>query len=491
MKAQNRQFDFKGCEEDQLENKRLLESYKLQLDAIMEHSHDSIYISDGLGNPINMNKSFTELVGAPRDELMQLHVSELITKGYIPESVVLAVLKEKKHITKMINYRNGRETIVTGVPVFSHLGEIIAVVCNLRDLTQLKSMERDLKEAKKLTEEYRRHLAGFFEEGKIPFSDLICKSFEMTRIKNKAYKVAEVDANVLITGETGVGKDVIARLIHATSKRAEAGSFIKVDCASIPEQLLEAELFGYERGSFTDARKEGKIGRLELAHNGTLFLDEIADLPLRLQVKLLNALQERKITRIGGLSAREINFRIISATNRDLEKMIQEGTFREDLYFRLNVVPIKIPPLRSRREDISPLVEYFLESFNKRYDLDKTVEAEVIDFLENYDWPGNVRELSNVIEQMIVLSHHNLISTEDLPEKIVNYKSYKQFEYRAARTLQKGLTGQCLKEMLEVFEKSMIEKIINQSETLKEASERLGIDISTLTRKRQKYGIVS
>ncbi|WP_366922210.1 sigma 54-interacting transcriptional regulator [Metallumcola ferriviriculae] len=465
------------------------EHYKLQLEALMEHSYDGIYISDGEGNPVNMNEAFAEFIGVSRDELFHLHVSELISKGYIPESVVMEVLEQKKEVTRMINYRTGKETIVTGVPVLNEAGEIFLVICNLRDLTELKTSERELKETKKITEEYRQHIASFFEDIKQqPFGQLIYRSRKMNNIKQKADKVAQVDTNVLITGETGVGKDIIARVIHQLSKRVHQGSFIKVDCASIPEQLLEAELFGYEKGSFTDARKDGKIGRLELASNGTLFLDEIGELPVRLQVKLLNVIQDRKVTRIGGLHAQDINFRVICATNRNLEQMIKEGSFREDLYFRLKVVTIQIPPLRERKEDIRPLAEYYMGVFNKRYDLQKIITEDVMKALMNYDWPGNVRELANVVEQMLVLSSSQNITLVDLPDKILEYQKLECAKVVPEQTHETNY-GSNLKESVDKFEKMFIEKIIKESETIKQAADRMGIDVSTLTRKRQKYGI--
>lgn len=363
------------------------------------------------------------------------------------------------------------------------------VICNLRDLTELKTSERELKETKKITEEYRQHIASFFEDIKQqPFGQLIYRSRKMNNIKQKADKVAQVDTNVLITGETGVGKDIIARVIHQLSKRVHQGSFIKVDCASIPEQLLEAELFGYEKGSFTDARKDGKIGRLELASNGTLFLDEIGELPVRLQVKLLNVIQDRKVTRIGGLHAQDINFRVICATNRNLEQMIKEGSFREDLYFRLKVVTIQIPPLRERKEDIRPLAEYYMGVFNKRYDLQKIITEDVMKALMNYDWPGNVRELANVVEQMLVLSSSQNITLVDLPDKILEYQKLECAKVVPEQTHETNY-GSNLKESVDKFEKMFIEKIIKESETIKQAADRMGIDVSTLTRKRQKYGI--
>lgn len=458
-----------------------IEHYKMQLEAIMKCSYDGIYIADGQGNPINMNESFAQLIGVNREELHGLHTSELVAKGYIPESVVLEVLKQKQQVTKMINYRTGRETIVTGVPVFNQQGKITLVICNLRDLTELKKMERELEDNKKLTDEYRRNLASLYE--KTDDLAFISQSHEMDVIKNIVNKVAKVDANVLITGETGVGKDVIARLVHQLSSRADTGSFVKVDCAAIPEQLLEAELFGYEKGSFTDARKSGKIGRIELAQNGTLFLDEIGELPLRLQVKLLNVLQEHKITRIGGLHPRKINFRVISATNRNLEQMIKNKEFREDLYFRLNVVKITVPPLRERKDDILPLSNYFLDLFNNKYNLAKKIDSEVIEYLKKHDWPGNVRELANIIEQMVVLSSNQNVKLVDLPDKISKNKKLED----DMNTETDLCSRYNLKTLIDEYEKKIIQNAIHQTKTLKEAANQLGIDISTLTRKRIKY----
>lgn len=259
--------------------------------------------------------------------------------------------------------------------------------------------------------------------------------------------------------------------------------FVKISCGAIPEHLLESELFGYEAGAFTGACKKGKPGLFEVAANGTVFLDEVAELPLSLQVKLLNVLQDKTFMRVGGIKEISTNARIIAATNKDLEEQVRKGAFRADLYYRLNVIPIVIPPLRARRGDILPLVSHFLRVFNERYGFKRTISPEALDCLVKYDWPGNVRELQNVIEFLVVMTEDDVIEIHNLPQNIV--------ESVEGKGTAKSTSGKMtLKDALEEYERSLITRVLIEQGTLKEAADSLGIDISTLTRKKQKYGLI-
>jgi len=291
-------------------------------------------------------------------------------------------------------------------------------------------------------------------------------------------QIAPTKSNVLILGESGTGKSLIAELIHKNSPRRD-GPFISINCAAIPETLLEAELFGYKKGAFTGAVSDKK-GLIELANGGTLFLDEIGDLPLGLQAKLLKFLETYEFIPLGDIHKKHVDIRLISATNKDLEKLIKEGKFREDLYYRLSVIELRIPPLRERKEDIPVLVYYFIEQVSKHYN--KTVKGitnEALSCLLNYDWPGNVRELKNVIERAVILARDEYIRPQDLPEKI----------FKTSPSLELGV-GKSLKEALEEYEKLIILNTLKFCNYDKEKSaEVLGIDLATLYRKLKKFGI--
>lgn len=469
-------------EKDDRDEQSELWELQQQLNALIEQAHDGIYIADATGNPVNVNQACATIMGLPREKLLKTHPVELAQKGYIPEPVVPQVVEKRDKVTRVITYNSGREAIISCVPVFNRDGDITRIVCYLRDLGSPRVAQREVKLFKPLGEDYSKQIEELLSnEDRIALNGGVFRSRQMSEILTRALKAARIDSNVLITGETGVGKELIGRLIHQNSPRRAEGDFVKVDCAAIPEQLLESELFGYEKGAFTDARREGKAGRIELAHKGTLFLDEIGELPPTLQSKLLNTLQDRKVMRIGGLQAKEVDFRLIAATNRNLEEMVDLGRFRQDLFYRLNVIRIHVPPLRERKDDILALVAFFLKQFNERYKLNKTISAEVLEHLVDYTWPGNVRELANVIEQLIVMSQQDVVTVVDLLE----IKSF----HKSALSENQSSGGKRLKEAVEAYESKLIQEAVSKNATLKEAAEVLGIDLSTLVRKMRKLKI--
>jgi transcriptional regulator with PAS, ATPase and Fis domain len=302
----------------------------------------------------------------------------------------------------------------------------------------------------------------------------------MENILQLAAKIADVDSTVFILGESGVGKEVIARFIHKRSHR-DKGPFVKINCGAIPETLLESELFGYETGAFTGAKRQGKPGLIEMANEGTLFLDEIGELPLNLQVKLLQVLQEHRLVRIGGIKPITVNIRVIAATNRDIENMVKKGEFREDLFYRLNVVPITIPPLRERRDDIIPLIYHFLEEYNRKYDKAKKISAEAKDILIKYNWPGNVRELENTVERLVVTVEEDVILPHHLPENL------KEINIPLKVVNVDGIIP--LKDAVEMVERQLLHKAVEQCNSTYDIAKILGVNQSTVVRKIQKYGI--
>ncbi|SFG80742.1 regulatory protein, Fis family [Desulfotomaculum arcticum] len=312
---------------------------------------------------------------------------------------------------------------------------------------------------------------------------IIAQSVEMKELLRTAMQVAKVDCTVLLLGESGTGKEVLAKLIHKYSERS--GPLVKVNCGAIPETLLESELFGYEYGAFTGAKREGSAGKFEQAHKGIILLDEIGDLPLHLQVKLLRILQEKEVIRIGSSKAKPIDTRVIAATNKNLYKMVQEGKFREDLFYRLNVIPLKIPPLRERRGDIMPLIYFFKKKFEQKYKHKMNCSSEVIRVFMSYDWPGNVRELENVIERIYVISAPGeLVTQEILIRDYLNIHREKQL----TKTISvHGLTS--LKTAVEEVERQLITIALNEFKTLKQVALALNVDESTVSRKIKKLNI--
>lgn len=312
---------------------------------------------------------------------------------------------------------------------------------------------------------------------------IVAQSTEMKELLRTATQVAKVDCTVLLLGESGTGKEVLAKLIHKNSDRP--GPLVKVNCGAIPETLLESELFGYEHGAFTGAKREGSAGKFEQAHKGTILLDEIGDLPLHLQVKLLRILQEKEVIRIGSSNAKQIDTRVIAATNKDLHKMVQEGKFREDLFYRLNVIPLKMPPLRERKGDIMPLIYFFKKKFEQKYKHKMDCSSEVIRVFMSYDWPGNVRELENVIERVYVISAPSeLITQEILIRDYLNIHRQKQL---AGTVSVHGLTS--LKTAVEEVERQLLTLALNEFRTLKQIALALGVDESTISRKIKKLNI--
>ena len=457
-----------------------LEETKADLEAVFESSHDGLVVADRDGTMIRVNSSYEKITGVPREEVVGVKAAELIARGIISESATLKVLQDGLDVTFSQVFRTGRHSIVTGSPIFGDNGEIVRVVTNIRDMTEIYRLKEELIETKKQVDQYSQVVETLTEE-QLFNESLIFKSDEMEKVKIAAIKFAKVDAPILITGESGVGKEVIADLIYKNSLRKNA-PFLKLNCGAIPEALLESELFGYEGGAFSGASKEGKVGLFELANHGTILLDEVGELPLSLQVKLLRFVQQKEFYKIGGKKIIKIDVRLLTATNRDLEKMMVEKQFRSDLFYRLNVLKIHVPPLRERVEDIIVLTNYFLKKYNEQYNMDKKISEEIYHVFTLYNWPGNVRQLENLIERLVVICDKDEISLEYLPIEMRNtyvdfpsdVNDYKELTYAEAR---------------ETFEKKLFQTAIKKYKTTRKVAEKLGIDHSTVVKKAAKYGI--
>ena len=453
-----------------------------EMDAIIDSSFDGLYITDGRAVTLRINKAIKRMTGLGEEELLNKSMSELVETGVLSRSASLVVLETKKPCTTTLVTVTGTTLLVSATPVFDENEEIFRVVTSVRDISELNMLKQKVEQLEGL----KKHFEFQMKEMKTRLSeDLIFKNREMEKIIYQAMKIAEVDSTVLISGESGVGKEVIGDIIQRNSSRSK-GPFVKLNCAAIPENLLESELFGYEPGAFTGARKEGKPGLFEVAHEGTLLLDEIGDIPLHLQVKLLRVLQQREIIRVGGTRPIPIDVRIIAITNRNLEEMVARGEFREDLYYRLNVIPIHVPALRERREDIPLLVRHFLDRFNQRYNLKKSISSGALELLMIYSWPGNIRQLENMIERLVVTTSAEVIEINNLPSCFLSTSPGESGNGNQPVSVSSIIP---LKQAVESLERQLLEKAFAVTNSCYKAAQLLEVDASTISRKASRYNI--
>ncbi len=444
---------------------------------MIEYSYDAVCIADGESRILLLNEAFEKVIGLSIQDTIGKRILDLVAAGITDTSATLKVLESGKQETVIINSLAGRQVLSTGVPVYDRDHHIERVFCNLRDVTDLVRLREEFSVSQRLASKYLLELQERKKNGALR-SQIITRNLTMKRLVDLIYRMAQVESSILILGESGVGKDLLAQMVHEASPRRETGSLVKVNCGAIPESLLESEFFGYTSGAFTGASSKGKVGYLETADKGTLFLDEIGELTLPLQVKLLSALQDRKVTRVGGTRPSPVDIRVVAATNRNLEHMVAEGKFREDLYYRLNVVPLKVPPLRERGGDIPFLLVHFLEQFNGKYGLHKRFSRDAIDALCNYPWPGNVRELMNLVERLAVTTEEDAIDIGQLPPRYL--------AGHANRTTFRLSPGRTLRQTVAEFEEDLIWNVATSAATREEAAHLLGISLSTLTRRLQR-----
>ncbi|WP_156187073.1 sigma 54-interacting transcriptional regulator [Bacillus sp. FJAT-27231] len=436
-----------------------------ELQTIYAASNEQIMAIQPSGEISNIAGAFLENFWQPysKGELIGQNIYELEAKGLFEPNIVDLCLKEKQRISITQSSRRNVKILSTAAPVMKK-GKLEKIIVLSRDVSTEEISERRQEES---------------DHSLVPdlTKKLVYRSQEMSELVKKLKEVAETESTVLITGESGAGKEVVASHIHSYSRRAEA-PFVTINCGAIPENLLESELFGHEKGAFTSA-VEKKKGLFEAADGGTIFLDEISEIPLHMQVKLLRVLQEREVVRVGGLVPIKVDVRVLAATNRSLRKMVATQTFREDLFYRLHVVPLQIPPLRRRKEDIAPLALSFLEKLNETYNKEKRLSREGLQLLESYQWPGNIRELQNVMERLVVIGKQEVISGDDVFRAVWDSESEEP-----GHLTVRGIMP--LKEAVQEVEDQLIRLALGKYKTAAKASDALGVSASTVSRRMKK-----
>ena len=468
-----------------------------RLIAILESSFDGIFVTDAQARPIWCNHSYEVISGLTAQEVLGVPMGELVRRGTISHSATLEALAQGQAVTINQTFTTGKRAVVTSTPIYDQTDQICLVVTNVRDISELIALQETLDHQRRLSARYQQEIAVIRDQ-LLHTPQLVAEDPATLNLLRIVGRAAQLDTVVLIQGETGTGKERIASYIHQNSPRARK-NFIRVNCGAIPESLAESELFGYERGAFTGANREGKPGLFEVAHEGTIFLDEVGELSLATQTKLLRVLQEKEITRVGGSKPIPIDVRVIAATNRDLQKCVTEGAFREDLYYRLSVFPVWVPPLRERKLDIPKLAASVIEELNQTYEHKKSLTVGAEATLLQYPWPGNVRELRNVMERAFIMSDGEEIQAEDLaildngslhtPKPISpTYGVEPQHPQSPAPAPEcPPLTEESLQAQVERFEAALIAQALAEAGSLRAAARRLQMDPATLLRRKKKY----
>jgi len=457
-------------------------NYKYIFQEILKMTDDGFIVVDKLGNVTDINEQYCDFLGRKKEDVVGSSILKVISNSKMID-IVSKKYREEGAIHKFLEGEAKESSndilLVNRSCVFDEQGDAIAGVAQVKfKLQTLDSAQKLMKEYSELQyykEEYKK-----VESNRHSFDIMIGKNKNFIKIKKSAMKFAKTDFPILITGETGTGKEVFAQSIHKNSNRREK-TMVSINCAAIPKDLIESELFGYEEGSFTGAKKGGKLGKFELANEGTIFLDEIGDMPYDMQSKLLRVLQENEIEKLGGTKTTKIDVRVIAATRQNLQEMIKQGTFREDLYYRLNVVNIEVSPLRERRDDIVLFANYFLDKLNCKYKSVITISDEALSCLNNYNWPGNIRELENVIKSAFASCENMTIQLNDLPSKMISCNA----------DIDENCSNKKLKNLVNNYEALLIKDALKRNNrNVQDTAEELGIHRSLLYKKMEKYEIL-
>ena len=482
----------------ELTNLDLIEMLNAESDSRFADSYIGFYVADPKANTLKVNSAYEKIAFLPENDLVGRNLKELVEKGYFSQSVTLRVLEQlkrgnKNNITFFQKIITGQEVIVTGKPIFSTEGRLDYILTFVQNVFSVDRISRKLRELENKSCPVIVPGGSGILPLRTPIGDTAVDNFSIPGFDSMSIVVrdpltyatmrqlsdaAKYDSPILLCGETGVGKDVLAHHIHKLRTQKTGIPFISINCSAIPADLLESELFGYEEGAFSGARAGGKPGLFEEANGGTLFLNEIGEMPLSLQAKLLTVLDEECVRRLGSSKAKKVKAKIICATNRNLLQCVEQGTFRSDLYYRINVLQINIPSLRERPRDILPLVHHFMIQLTRQYGVKKFLCADVQDILLAYSWPGNIRELRNLVERLVVFSATEQVVVGDLPPELLKKLPVRQ---PAEETdLENGIT---LKEAVMKFERQVIEQALVKYGTASAAATALGIDPTTLSRK--------
>lgn len=472
----------------QAERLRFIYQWNQTLDIaqILEHLSIGVICVDKESRIFYVNPAYSDILKVAPGKIIGRYMNQIEKDAALLE--VLETQQPKRREKQLIQSVQ-KYVSVNMFPLYRQ-GEFVGACSLFTDVTELNNLTSEVQRISQVAEEYNQEIRA---RDFLKTNHIIGESEVYRNCIRKAMMVAATDASVLIRGENGTGKEVICKIVQENSSRSNK-PFIKVNCAAIPEALIESELFGYEEGSFTGAKKGGRAGKFELAHGGTIFLDEIGDLPMAMQAKLLRVLQEGEIEKVGGQKSIPIDVRVIAATNQPLEQMIENGTFRMDLYFRLNVISIEIPPLRKRGSDVILLANEFLDIFNHKYQKEKHLKESAYQALMNYKWPGNVRELRNVVESAVVLAMSDSIGSGDLPEHISGISAEKTMQQETQRSnllqLEDGMHFDSLKEQVEAYEKLVIATALERCNGDRNAViQELKVSRRTFYRKLSEYGL--
>ncbi|MCF8067424.1 MAG: sigma 54-interacting transcriptional regulator [Desulfobacterales bacterium] len=451
-----------------------------QLKAVFDASPDGIWVCDGDGIVLNVNPASEKFLGINCYEMIGKNMKDLVAQGVIDRSATIEALSSKRQVNIMQYVAKVKKhLLLTGTPVFNDAGNVEMVVAHERDITRLNSLMKELEVSRSVTEKYKDELAEL-SMLELKRQEVVAESDKMRQVLRFALKLGNLESsNIMILGESGTGKGLLSKFIHKNSKRKKK-PFIQINCAALPETLLEAELFGYEKGAFTGARQQGKVGLFELAQGGTLFLDEIGDLPLSVQAKLLTYLDDHEIMHLGGLKSIKIDCIVIAATNRDLETLVKQKKFRQDLYYRLNTFMIKIPPLRERREDIFELASFSLKKYNQEYKFTKRLSPRALEALQSYPFPGNVRELKSVMKKAVVMSESDL-----LDEFILNQLGGSTDGW--ADTVKNKSHAGDLNRKLDEVEMEILKSAATHCKSTRQMARFLGISQPSVVRKLKKH----
>lgn len=457
---------------------KIIESY---FNKIIDVLSDGIYISDSAGMTLRVNSMYEKLTGLKREEMEGKLVTDLKNQGKYDVILNPDIVKTGEPKTAVQTTKLGRKVILNGYPVFDEEGKVALVVTFVRDVTVLSQLKVQIASQQELIDTLHRGVQHLSKKT----TPLIIHCEKMLALLKMLDNIAKTDATVLLLGETGVGKDLLARRIHENSQRCNC-SFFKVDCTTIPDNLIESELFGYEPGAFSGASTKGKPGLVEMAANGTLFLDEIGELPYPMQGKLLRVLQDQEIMRLGSTRAKKVDVRFIAATSRNLEEAVRSGTFRMDLFYRLRVAVVDIPPLRERRTDIPYLVKYFLERYNTKYRRKIVFSTGVEEIFQNYKWPGNVREMENLIQSLVVTRDKDILEEADLPQNMLEWEENNGTIFLP---LAVNLVNRSLEEIMNEIEKELLRRAIEVHGATSEIAKIFKVDRTTIFRKLKKHSL--